>query len=183
VVEKPLGSDLQSFLDINGVLTRHFHENQIFRIDHFLGKETVQNILALLARDANGQDALTITSAGYVGSSDGWQDFRQHGTLTWRYESAGPGNIALCGQLTNEALLALGLAGSREAAATLAGSALQQSFDDTWEMHCRAWDDWHHASRPKASRCPMRWAACSVPRPWCCVRIWTGPIPVPWSPA
>jgi glucose-6-phosphate 1-dehydrogenase len=47
VVEKPLGSDLGSFREINGVLTRHFHENQIFRIDHFLGKETVQNILAL----------------------------------------------------------------------------------------------------------------------------------------
>ncbi|MEZ5543468.1 MAG: glucose-6-phosphate dehydrogenase [Pseudomonadota bacterium] len=47
VVEKPLGSDLASFQEINGVLTRHFHENQIYRIDHFLGKETVQNILAL----------------------------------------------------------------------------------------------------------------------------------------
>jgi len=47
VVEKPLGNDLASFLQINGVLTRHFHENQIYRIDHFLGKETVQNILAL----------------------------------------------------------------------------------------------------------------------------------------
>jgi glucose-6-phosphate 1-dehydrogenase len=47
VVEKPLGNDLASFREINGVLTRHFHENQIFRIDHFLGKETVQNILAL----------------------------------------------------------------------------------------------------------------------------------------
>lgn len=47
VVEKPLGHDLASFREINGVLTRHFRENQIFRIDHFLGKETVQNILAL----------------------------------------------------------------------------------------------------------------------------------------
>jgi len=47
VVEKPLGNDLASFQQINAVLTRHFHENQIYRIDHFLGKETVQNILAL----------------------------------------------------------------------------------------------------------------------------------------
>jgi len=103
--------------------------------------------LALLARDPNGQDALGNTSAGYVGSSDGWQDFRQHGTLTWRYESAGPGNIALCGQLTNEAVLALGFAGSREAATTLAGSALQQSFDGAWETHCNAWNDWHRDCR------------------------------------
>jgi glucose-6-phosphate 1-dehydrogenase len=34
-------------MEINSMLTRHFHEEQIFRIDHFLGKETVQNILAL----------------------------------------------------------------------------------------------------------------------------------------
>ncbi len=47
VVEKPLGSDLESFLQINAALGAHFHENQIYRIDHFLGKETVQNILAL----------------------------------------------------------------------------------------------------------------------------------------
>jgi glucose-6-phosphate 1-dehydrogenase len=47
VVEKPLGNDFASFRDINGALTRHFRENQIYRIDHFLGKETVQNILAL----------------------------------------------------------------------------------------------------------------------------------------
>lgn len=47
VVEKPLGSDLGSFLEINAALTKHFREEQIYRIDHFLGKETVQNILAL----------------------------------------------------------------------------------------------------------------------------------------
>ena len=47
VVEKPLGHDLDSFLEINQALQRNFKENQIFRIDHFLGKETVQNILAM----------------------------------------------------------------------------------------------------------------------------------------
>lgn len=47
VVEKPLGHDLESFLEINRALTGCFSERQIFRIDHFLGKETVQNILAL----------------------------------------------------------------------------------------------------------------------------------------
>ena len=47
VVEKPLGTDLASFREINVAMTRHFEENQIYRIDHFLGKETVQNILAL----------------------------------------------------------------------------------------------------------------------------------------
>ncbi|HKK14821.1 MAG TPA: glucose-6-phosphate dehydrogenase [Gammaproteobacteria bacterium] len=47
VVEKPLGHDLESFQQINRALRHYFKEPQIFRIDHFLGKETVQNILAL----------------------------------------------------------------------------------------------------------------------------------------
>ncbi|MDD5351482.1 MAG: glucose-6-phosphate dehydrogenase, partial [Chthoniobacteraceae bacterium] len=46
VVEKPIGYDLDSAKALNGVLTRAFDESQIFRIDHYLGKETVQNILA-----------------------------------------------------------------------------------------------------------------------------------------
>ncbi len=46
VVEKPFGHDLESARDLNTLLTDIFHETQIFRIDHFLGKETVQNILA-----------------------------------------------------------------------------------------------------------------------------------------
>ena len=47
VVEKPLGSDLISAQAINAQLTECFREPQIFRIDHYLGKETVQNIMAL----------------------------------------------------------------------------------------------------------------------------------------
>ncbi len=47
VVEKPLGHDLQSFREINAVLGENFSERQLYRIDHFLGKETVQNILAM----------------------------------------------------------------------------------------------------------------------------------------
>ncbi len=46
VVEKPIGYDLKSALALNAVLGASFHESQIFRIDHYLGKETVQNILA-----------------------------------------------------------------------------------------------------------------------------------------
>ena len=47
VLEKPLGHDLDSCREINGQIGEVFEENQIFRIDHYLGKETVQNILAL----------------------------------------------------------------------------------------------------------------------------------------
>jgi glucose-6-phosphate 1-dehydrogenase len=45
VVEKPFGHDLESAVHLNGELTRYAHEQQVFRIDHYLGKETVQNIL------------------------------------------------------------------------------------------------------------------------------------------
>ncbi len=46
VVEKPLGHDLDSAREMNRTLRQSFNESQIFRIDHYLGKETVQNILA-----------------------------------------------------------------------------------------------------------------------------------------
>jgi glucose-6-phosphate 1-dehydrogenase len=52
IVEKPFGHDLQSAQELNGLLHKHFDESEIFRIDHYLGKETVQNMLAL--RFANG---------------------------------------------------------------------------------------------------------------------------------
>ena len=45
VVEKPFGHDLLSARELNTALTRFVHERQLFRIDHYLGKETVQNIL------------------------------------------------------------------------------------------------------------------------------------------
>lgn len=46
VAEKPFGRDLQSAMDLDRLLTAMFAESQIYRIDHYLGKETVQNILA-----------------------------------------------------------------------------------------------------------------------------------------
>ena len=46
VVEKPFGHDLASAVALNSVLTNFFDKAQIYRIDHYLGKETVQNILA-----------------------------------------------------------------------------------------------------------------------------------------
>jgi len=47
VLEKPLGHDLASAHAINDAFARHFDEHQIFRIDHYLGKETVQNLMVL----------------------------------------------------------------------------------------------------------------------------------------
>jgi glucose-6-phosphate 1-dehydrogenase len=47
VVEKPFGRDLASARALNAVLAKHFTEAQIYRIDHYLGKETVQNLMAV----------------------------------------------------------------------------------------------------------------------------------------
>ncbi|WP_102960772.1 glucose-6-phosphate dehydrogenase [Mangrovicella endophytica] len=47
VVEKPVGRDLASARELNDTIGRHFSEDQVFRIDHYLGKETVQNLMAL----------------------------------------------------------------------------------------------------------------------------------------
>ena len=47
VLEKPLGTDLASARDINSQVARYFDEQQIYRIDHYLGKETVQNLMVL----------------------------------------------------------------------------------------------------------------------------------------
>jgi glucose-6-phosphate 1-dehydrogenase len=52
IVEKPFGRDLETARELNEEIQRNFSEDEIFRIDHYLGKETVQNLLAL--RFANG---------------------------------------------------------------------------------------------------------------------------------
>lgn len=52
VFEKPFGVDLQSALNLNSEIHKYFEENQVYRIDHYLGKETVQNIL--VTRFSNG---------------------------------------------------------------------------------------------------------------------------------
>lgn len=104
--------------------------------------------LALLARTADGGDAMGAASAGYVGTSDGWQDFAANGRMAWQYAEAGPGNVALMAEVAPRATLALGLAASKHAAATLARAALMQSFDTVFEQQAAAWADWHHGCLP-----------------------------------
>ena len=52
IVEKPFGTDLRTAQELNQIVNRTFHEKDTYRIDHFLGKETAQNIMVL--RFANG---------------------------------------------------------------------------------------------------------------------------------
>ena len=68
VVEKPFGHDLETARQLNAELTRYAHEQQVFRIDHYLGKETVQNILmfrfsnAIFERLPRGTNSTEISS-------------------------------------------------------------------------------------------------------------------------
>ena len=84
IVEKPFGYDLESARSLNGHLTAGFRESQIYRIDHYLGKETVQNILAF--RFANGifepvwnrryvdHVQMTVAEEDGIGSRGGYYD-------------------------------------------------------------------------------------------------------------
>lgn len=75
IVEKPIGRDLETALELNDMLGQVFDEKQIFRIDHYLGKETVQNLMALRFANAlyeplwnsNYIDNVQITVAESVG--------------------------------------------------------------------------------------------------------------------
>jgi glucoamylase len=104
--------------------------------------------LALAAATAGQADAFARGSAGYVGENDGWQDFYHHGAMTWEYDEAGPGNVALLGELPRQALLALGFGSSADSAATLALTALFEPFEANWARQYAAWTRWHAAGTP-----------------------------------
>lgn len=87
VMEKPLGTDLLSSIEINDAVAKHFDEKQVFRIDHYLGKETVLNLLALRFAnsifsslwDRNSIDHVQITVAEEVGIEGRWSYFDKAG--------------------------------------------------------------------------------------------------------
>jgi glucoamylase len=92
-------------------------------------------------------------SAGYVGNSDGWQDFSRHGRMTWTFARAEHGNVALMGELeTGETLLALGFAQTVEGARTLALASLAEGYGQVREHFVAGWGEWaHELSIPQAA--------------------------------
>jgi len=99
--------------------------------------------LALVALTRAQRNGLGRASAGYTGENDGWQDFARHGRMTYEYESAGPGNVALLGELPRASLLALAFGSGAEAAATLALTAAFEPFETTQQRHIARWRRWY----------------------------------------
>src|SRR5512146_868359 len=89
IIEKPFGHDLQSARELNQSISKVFREEQIYRIDHYLGKETVQNILVF--RFANGifepvwnrryVDNVQITAAENIGIGSRGAYYEEAGAL------------------------------------------------------------------------------------------------------
>lgn len=89
VLEKPIGRDLQSAQAINNDVLEYFDEKQIYRIDHYLGKDTVQNIMALRFSNrfimplwnAENIDHVQITVAESVGVEGRWGYYDDYGAM------------------------------------------------------------------------------------------------------
>ena len=89
VVEKPIGENLESSVKVNETLAKYFDEKAIYRIDHYLGKETVQNLLVLRFANSfiNSQwdntciDHVQITVGEMVGIEGRWSYYDKVGQL------------------------------------------------------------------------------------------------------
>jgi glucose-6-phosphate 1-dehydrogenase len=89
VLEKPIGQDLETFRQIDDAVADAFSENQVFRIDHYLGKETVQNLIALRFGNTIFEplwnnlsiDHVQITVGETVGVGDRWPYYDEYGAL------------------------------------------------------------------------------------------------------
>ncbi len=89
VMEKPIGHSLESSIEINNQVSEFFKENQTYRIDHYLGKETVLNLLVLRFAnslftnnwDRNSIDHVQITVAESVGIEGRWGFYDEAGQM------------------------------------------------------------------------------------------------------
>ena len=89
MIEKPIGHDEDSARELNSLLTSHFREDQLFRLDHYLGKETLQNILTFRfgngllepIMNSNYIDHIQVTAAEDFGIGSRGSYYDQNGAL------------------------------------------------------------------------------------------------------
>jgi glucoamylase len=89
----------------------------------------------------------TKRSAGYVGSSDGWQDLKAHKEMTWEYTRAENGNVALTAGIDllktqGDFVLAIGFGGDPEEAARNAIASLRDGFEKAKHDYIAGWEEW-----------------------------------------
>jgi glucoamylase len=89
----------------------------------------------------------TKRSAGYVGSSDGWQDLKEHHRMTWEYTRAENGNVALTAGINpakshGKFVLALGFGKDPDEAALNAIASLRDGFDKAKHQYVSGWQEW-----------------------------------------
>lgn len=118
-------------LDTNGTENVAWVDGALFAHQH-------RHVLCLTA-----DVPLLSASAGIVGTSDGWQDLQAHGTLTWAYTKAGPGNVALSAALDGASgVIGLAFSNTARGAWTLARSSLAEGFDAARREFLHAWASW-----------------------------------------
>lgn len=88
-------------------------------------------------------------SVGFVGVSDGWQDLRQHGWMTWAFSRAEHGNVSLTGEVDlvsceGAFLLAVGFGDNAAEAGHRARASLLDDFSEAVAEYVDAWQAWHH---------------------------------------
>jgi glucose-6-phosphate 1-dehydrogenase len=120
VVEKPIGHDLHSALHIISAMRKYFDENQIFRIDHYLGKETVQNLMVLRFANSIFEDFWNNRRVDHVQITVSEEEGL--GTRAMYYDGAG----ALRDMVQNHMLQVLSLTGM-EPPVSLAADAVRDA--------------------------------------------------------
>lgn len=120
VVEKPIGTDLRSALEITATLRRSFEESQIFRIDHYLGKETLQNLMVLRFANSVFEDFWNNRRVDHVQITVAEEEGL--GTRAMYYDSAG----ALRDMIQNHMLQVLALT-AMEPPVSLAADAVRDA--------------------------------------------------------
>lgn len=131
------GDDLKLYALLSPHLAGERHDNTALAGEDLAAERAGA---ALCLRNSNG---FLRTSAGYVGTSDGWQDFETNGAMTWTYPQAAGGNVALIAELAaTSGTLALGFSTTVEGARTLARSSLADDYDDVARIFTDQWEAW-----------------------------------------